>query len=255
MYNYKVSNRNISLNEVELITSSEIVLAINKFNEAIQEISKDTKKFDINIFETLGMRNLSGFVGEVFVSTLQDVVSDRFIKNPHQDGYPDLLLNNSVDKNRYLESSMTNVDGKWYPKSKELFSPYKFGGVEIKSTVGSIPPASSSQHKLGIGEQRVELLNGFDWKAHHRETNNLIGLLWDFIDEVPVIIACFYRNDLVEENWGRIVQPKSGGGRTTSVSIMNAKGVKKMCQGWIAVIDDTKYIEKLSNKKWIGESI
>ena len=101
----------------------------------------------------------------------------------------------------------------------------------------------------------VALVNSFDWKAHHRETNNLIGILWDFIDEVPTIVAAFYRNDLVVDDWGNIVQPKEGGGRTTSVSIMNSGGITKMCAGWIAVIDDEKYISALARNKWIGYKV
>ena len=51
---------------------------------------------------------------------------------------------------------------------------------------------------------------------------------------------------------GRLIEPKEEGGRTTSVSIMRSVGVKKMCRNWIAVIDDDAYIDKLSNKRWIG---
>ena len=64
----------------------------------------------------------------------------------------------------------------------------------MKATCGSTPPASRVPKPL-IGEQRIALVNSFDWKAHHRETNNLLGIFWDFLDEVPTIVACFYRND------------------------------------------------------------
>lgn len=106
-----------------------------------------------------------------------------------------------------------------------------------------------------IGEQRISLINSFDWKAHHRETNNLVGILWDFIEEVPTIVAAFYRNDLTVDDWGRIVKPKEGGGRTTSVSIMGSTGIKKMCAGWIAVIDNDAYLSALSSRKWIGYNV
>ena len=96
------------------------------------------------------------------------------------------------------------------------------------------------------------MLTSFDWKAHHRETNNLLSIFWDFIDEIPTVIACFFRNDLTIDDWGKIVQPKKDGGRTTSVSIMSSKGVRKMCDGWLAVIDSDIYIDTLSSKKWIG---
>jgi hypothetical protein len=87
----------------------------------------------------------------------------------------------------------------------------------------------------------LEWVTGYNWKAHHRETNNLIGLIWDFIDSKPTIVAIMYSEQLAEEDWGKTVTPKEGGGRTTSVSIMNKKGVAKMHTGLIAVIDDPKY--------------
>ena len=79
-----------------------------------------------------------------------------------------------------------------------------------------------------------------------------MAILWDFIDENPTIVAAFYHDGLVEDDWGRLIEPKEEGGRTTSVSIMRSVGVKKMCRNWIAVIDDDAYIDKLSNKRWIG---
>jgi hypothetical protein len=85
-------------------------------------------------------------------------------------------------------------------------------------------------------------MRGYDWKAHHRETNNLVGIIWDFIDGIPHIVAVFFGNNLTENDWGKIVQPTEGGGRTTSVSIMSRDGVNKMYQNWIAVENDSRYI-------------
>ena len=36
---------------------------------------------------------------------------------------------------------------------------------------------------------------------------------------------------------------------------MTSAGVKKMCQGWIAVIDSEPYIEALAGRKWIGHRV
>ena len=253
--NYVINSIGTLLNGKEILTSKEIVDAITYANNAIKQLDEQTKQFDINIFEILGMRNLSGFVGEVLVSSIDNVTSHKVVKNLHQDGYPDLLLNDTEDKQKYLATTYVVKDGKKYPNSKELFSPYKYGGLEIKATCGSTPSQSAKFRKPIIGEQRIQSINGFDWKAHHRTTNNLIGVLWDFIDSIPTIVAAFYRNDLIIDDWGAIVQPKEGGGRTTSVSIMTSAGVKKMCEGWITVINDETYIEKLSNKKWVGKKI
>ena len=237
-----------------IISHDDFILAIHLCYCAIRTLDEQTKRFDINIFEVLGMRNLSGLVGEYFAKSVERFSSGRLHSNLHQDGYPDLLLTNTAERLSYYRSLYIEIDGKKYPKDKALFSPFKYGGIEIKATCGSTPPASVTPKPL-IGEQRISKVRSFDWKAHHRETNDLLSIFWDFIDEVPTIAACFYRNDLTIDDWGRIVQPKADGGRTTSVSIMTAAGVKKMCKGWIAVIDSGPYIEALAEKKWIGHKI
>lgn len=255
MYSYIVNDKkNVSINEETILTNEQIVNAINFSNEALQSLDAQTKSFDINIFEALGMRNLSGVVGEYFAKSIQRFSNGGLQGNLHQDGYPDLLLTNTPERKSYFDTLYTISDGKIYPKDKALFSPYKYGGIEVKATCGSTPSASQVPKPL-IGEKRISLLNSFDWKAHHRETNNLLSILWDFINEVPTIVACFYRNDLTTSDWGNIVQPKEGGGRTTSVSIMNSTGVKKMCTGWIAVINSSEYITALSKDKWIGYEV
>ncbi len=68
-----------------------------------------------------------------------------------------------------------------------------------------------------IGDTRIKSVTGYDWKAHHRETNNLMGIFWDFIKGVPMITALFYSPDLNQNDWGNIIQPRENGGRTTSV--------------------------------------
>lgn len=252
VYDYIVRNEDLVFVESELIlTNRQVVDAIHFANQALDALNQQTQAFDINIFETMGMRNLSGIVGEYLGKSLQRISNGDLHSNLHQDGYPDLLLTNTPVRKRYFESLYSVINGKKYPHDKASFSPYKYGGIEIKATCGSTPPASQIPKPL-IGEQRISLINSFDWKAHHRETNNLIGILWDFIDGVPTIVAAFYRNDLVPDDWGNIVQPKDGGGRTTSVSIMNRTGIKKMCAGWITVLDDPKYISALAKAKWIG---
>ncbi len=249
---YILNNDNaVIINGKTIISNTDLLQAISFCNNAIRTLDEQTKQFDINIFEVLGMRNLSGMVGEYFAKSVERFSKGNLHSNLHQDGYPDLLLTNTKKQKCYYQSLYTESHGKKYPKDKSLFSPFKYGGVEVKATCGSTPSAAVTPKPL-IGEQRIKKLNSFDWKAHHRETNNLLSIFWDFIDEVPTVAACFYRNDLTIDDWGKIVQPKKGGGRTTSVSIMTSAGVKKMCEGWVAVIDAEPYIEAFARKKWIG---
>lgn len=252
---YVVNNkRTIVYKGIVVLKTQEVVDAINYANNALLKLNEVTQEFDINIFETLGMRNLSGMVGEYFARSIMRLSNGSLQSNLHQDGYPDLLLTDTQEKKDYFKTLYTIQNGKKYPISKEVFSPYKYGGIEIKATCGSTPPANLVPKPL-VGEQRVALVNSFDWKAHHRSTNHLLSILWDFINGNPTIVACFFQDNLEIEDWGRIVQPHEGGGRTTSVSIMQKSGIKKMCEGWIAVLDDPQYIELLSNKKWIGYKV
>jgi hypothetical protein len=160
--------------------------------------------------------NLSSFVGELFGSYLLKESKGLFIKNPHQDGYPDMLLLDNFGKP--LWESLASRS-----REKTPFSPFRTGGIEVKATVGSVPTpkelAKIGLKKPDIGDQRISLLRSYDWKAHHRDTNNLIGILWDFIEGAPSIVAVFYSNELNTEHWGAIIHPREGGGRTTSVSI------------------------------------
>lgn len=244
----------VTINKTQILTNQEIVQAINFCNNALKSLDEQTKQFDINIFEALGMRNLSGIVGEYFAKSLQRFSNGKLQSNLHQDGYPDLLLTNTTETKDYFDSLYTISNGRMYPRDKSLFSPYRYGGIEIKATCGNTPSAARTPKPL-IGENRIALVNSFDWKSHHRETNNLLAIFWDFIDSVPTIVACFYRDDLTLDDWGKIVQPTKGGGRTTSVSIMNSAGISKMCAGWIAIIDLDIYISKFSKSKWIGYRI
>ncbi len=255
MNNY-ILNQDIEINYegTKVLSNNNVLDAIHFANNALRKLNETTLEFDINIFETLGMRNLSGLVGEYFARSVMRISNGNLQINLHQDGYPDLVLTDTVAKKNYFKSLYTENKGRKYPISKEAFSPYKYGGIEIKATCGSTPSASVVPKPL-IGEQRIELINSFDWKAHHRTTNHLLAILWDFVDGNPTIVACFYQDNLTVEDWGKIVQPREGGGRTTSVSIMNSSGIKKMCSNWVAVIDDPMYIDKLSSKKWIGYKV
>jgi transcriptional regulator with XRE-family HTH domain len=209
--------------------------ALELSNQKMAEISSLVP----SLFKTLGMRNLSSFVGENFIDSISKLSKDLLIKNPHQDGYPDLLV--MTDEGKKLWKNLANN-----LRDKSPFSNFETGGIEVKATCGSVPTPKVLQKKNlakpDVGDQRIELLKSYDWKAHHRSTNNLVGLVWDFINQIPTIVAVFFRSDLTTDDWGEIIKPKDDGGRTTSVSIMPRNSVEKMYQGWIAVLDDKQYI-------------
>ena len=218
---------------------SIIKASIEGFDSAIKRL----RGFEVDIFGLLGMRNLSSFVGELFGSYLLKESNNLFVKNPHQDGYPDMLLLDAFGTPLWQSLEQRR-------REKKPFSPFATGGIEVKATVGSVAtPAALAKINLkkpDIGDQRINLLKSYDWKAHHRDTNHLIGLLWDFIDGSPSVVGVFYSHELTTDHWGEIIQPREGGGRTTSVSIMTRSSVAVMYRGWVVVLDDDRYINFLN---------
>ena len=218
-----------------------LVEAVDLTHEEIDRLAAA----DLDVAAVLGMRNLSSFVGELYAASVLKAGDGLFRANPHQDGYPDLLLMDGAGRRVWagLQDRL---------RDKAPFSPFPAGGIEVKATCGAVPsPAACLKkgfEKPVIGDTRAACLTGYDWKAHHRDTNNLAGLLWDFVGGVPRIAAVFYRSDLGPQDWSKIVQPKKGGGRTTSVSIMTRPGVGKMYAGWLCVLRDGGYAEFLDRK-------
>ena len=225
-----------------VLTKVDIKLFKDALHDTHKIIDLILKDIPVDIFSILGMRNLSAFIGELYVSSFERVSGNQYISNPHQDGYPDLILNDTNGA-KILKKILENSE----MKSKSPFSPFLNGGIEVKATVGAVPtPAACAKKGLvkpELGDTRIKFLKSYDWKAHHRETNNLLGILWDFIDGTPRIISIFFSSNLTKEDWGKIVQPQEGGGRTTSVSIMSRAGVKKMYDNWVCILDDKDYID------------
>lgn len=235
----------------EYIEPETFLRAVQDTHTVINQIITNVP---VNVFEILGMRNLSAFIGELFARSFVRVSNGRYMSNPHQDGYPDLLLLDQfgLDDLQHITTTANMRD-------KAPFSPFANGGIEVKATCGTVPTPKYFQDrgsvKPHIGDQRIGVLSSYDWKAHHRQTNNLIGLLWDFIEGVPYIVAVFFGVDLEEAHWGNIIQPREGGGRTTSVSIMTKEGVAKMFDNLVLIENNQDYISKINhiNRKY-GQS-
>jgi len=199
----------------------------------------------LDIARLLELRNLSAFLGAVYAAAIVKASGDTFVGNPHQDGYPDLLLMDAEGRRQWDRLAPRRQE-------KSPFSPFPGGGIEIKATCGSVPTpskcAARDQRRPGLGDPRIGAMTGYDWKAHHRKTNNLLGIVWDFVAGRPRIVAVFYSSTLEEQDWGAIVMPKVGGGKTTSVSIMTKSGISKMYAGWLCVLRDGGYASFFNKK-------
>ena len=74
----------VKINGELIISNQQVVSAIEFANAAIKTLDEQTKAFDINIFEAMGMRNLSGIVGEYLGKSLQRVSNGFLCSNLHQ---------------------------------------------------------------------------------------------------------------------------------------------------------------------------
>jgi len=241
-----LKNQNLNFKRKDSLTNS---FHSSVFIDAIDEFNRIIKTFDdmeIPIGDLLGLRNYSGFLGEVFNYAVVKKSNGYIRKNQHQDGYPDLLVMDETGQNEW-----SKVQGRLTEKSP--FSPFAGGGIEVKATCGDIQLSKwFSKNKIQrppqIGGSRIDYMKKYTWKSHHRETNNLCALIWDFVDKEPTIVAIMYTDDLTEEDWGKLQKPKEGGGNTTSVSIIKQTGVEKLFQGLIAIIDNAEYEKKMKLK-------
>ena len=228
-------------NETVAMPTRSLLAAVN----ATHALIDDLYSADLEVAAILGLRNLSAFVGELFAAALGKASDGLLAANPHQDGYPDLLLMDAYGRKVWRELR-EQLD------EKMPFSPFAGGGMEVKATCGSVPtPAVCKRRgfkRPHIGDTRIGCMQGYDWKSHHRGTNNLVGLLWDFVAGRPRVAAVFYASNLAENDWGEIVQPRAGGGRTTSVSIMTRSGIRKMYEGWLCVLSTGGYQEFLNGR-------
>ena len=104
----------------------------------------------IPFYELLGTRNLGSFVGAVFAYSLQREMPDRLMVNGHQDGYPDLCALTAEGK-KYV----ARLHAEGMETAKKSWAFYPEGGIEVKTTCGSVPTATKTRKKPQIGDQRA----------------------------------------------------------------------------------------------------
>jgi hypothetical protein len=196
------------------VTADDIRLAAEKTNALLGELPA-------NLFKSIDFKTTSAMIGAMFCHEIATVTGAAV--NPIEKGHPDVIPNHAAT---LPESRLRN-----YPE-----------GLEIKCTVGSVPTGSN----LRAGDSRIDQLTGLTWQAHHREVKRLLGVVWDFADKGqafhhPAITGTFYSAHLVEDDWGAI---SGTTGRNTKVTGMTSSGRKKMGEGWVAIEDQAKYLDK-----------
>jgi hypothetical protein len=198
-----------------VIPDDSFVTAVESVNDALKQASVPIENISLDLYNIIDLRMLSGLIGEMFSSELCSCLP-QLRKNPNIDGYPDLLDLSS-------ESARIAINN----CKSEDFIKFPFGGLEVKNTFGvkkskvAIPARATRLHHI-----QTTLV----WKAHHRETNNLIGLQSDYIDGIPQIIAFYHSNKLEQSDWTVKQQPRPGS-TMTSFCQTQSSGYKKMRDG------------------------
>jgi hypothetical protein len=183
-----------------VVKNEDIVTAINSVNDSLQEASLPLEGISLKLYDIIDLRMLSGLIGEMFVSELCSVLP--FLKkNPNIDGYPDLLDVSSSEARDAIPTL-----------SSDSFIKFPFGGLEVKNTFGVKKSKTDIPHRQSR-LQRIQPV--LVWKAHHRETNNLIALHCDYVNSVPQIIAAFFADNLDPSDWTEKQQPKEGSTMTS----------------------------------------
>ena len=206
------------------IDSAKLVLAIKECNEGLAS-------FPPHIWSSIALKFSGAVIGEFFAASIANTCGA--FRNTVEQGYPDVLPKDA--------ENATEVELRHYPT-----------GLELKGTCGNIPTGKL----VKAGLSRVNSLSSINWKAHHREVENLLAFVWDFYPlkdsiNTPCITAAFYCANLCEEDWGAI----SGlSGRSTKLSNMAKDGRDKMASGLVCILDDgpikTKYQKIFKNIKF-----
>lgn len=211
--NYK-NNNTFSINPGFVVNAIHIDQAIKQTNNLLSDLPS-------TLFKSIDYKTTSAMIGAIFCDTL--AIFTGGIVNPIEKGHPDIIP--------LAGANATEEELRHYPE-----------GLEIKCTVGNIETGAN----LRAGQTRISKLTGITWQAHHQEVEELLGLVWDFVDDghafnYPAITGAFYSDQLKATDWGQI---SGTTGRNTKVTGMTSSGKRKMGTGWVSLIDDATYINR-----------
>jgi len=246
----KATNKKIN------IPSQTIIDAVVNTNDYLMKLKPMFKEMGFDIFNGLGQRNLSGFVGEIFVRSFSKKNSN-FLFNAHPDGRPDLIDLSSKKSEKHYNSNCFNTlaDGTVNP-IRSKFAPYVYGGLEVKSSIGT--PISQYKKRLKenlgvpgfeIGMSRIDYLHSITYWGHHTSCENLIGLYYDYYNEAdfaPQILAVMHSEIDPSTDWRKVSTGKKESKKTSNTSL-TLQGQDKLYNNVITVINDQIYLDKLSS--------
>ena len=247
-YKTKITDEDVVIASRDLI---EVVIGTNKY---LHTLSQQFNELEFDVYSTLGQRNLSGFIGEVFSRVFTKWISG-YLVNPHADGRPDILDVKSPESLNYFNKECLTLseDGDLVP-NRSVLAPFKYGGVEVKTTIGS--PINNYKKRLYddmglngflVGTPRINYLSSITYWGHHTSCENLLGLYYDYCNKFngcPQIMALMHASLDPEIDWNPVSVGKEGSKKTSNTSLSLA-GRKKIFDGVVAVVKNDLYIEKL----------
>lgn len=248
--NYLDYHKTISIRDFSL-SSASLIAAANETNSYITLLAKLFRNIGVDFFNSLGQRNISGFIGEVYKHVLANTYP--ILKpNPHPDGRPDILVLDTPKIIKYYSSCFLEVDGRNIPV-KKLLTPFKYGGLEIKCTIGEMDTKKFIKkygRACSVYDSRVGFINQINWWAHHNSANNLLGLYYDYYQarqKAPQIIAGFYAK-LSDGDWYDISNGNPSNKKTSNTSL-NKQGLAKMKSNCVFCLSSAKYQKQMQKLK------
>lgn len=233
-----------------IVSSSELIEVADEANNYIRNLVNIFSDIGFDIFYSLGQRNISGFIGEIYKNILAKHHSE-LLPNPHPDGRPDIIALDTQDAIDYYKSCFTEINGRRVP-IKDRLTPFKYGGIEVKCSIGSSSKIQTDRylaevgHNFNLYEPRVGYLNGITWWAHHSSSSNLLGLYYDYYapaNGTPQILAALY-SELNNKDWNAVSHGNPNNKKTSNTSL-NKNGLAKMKSSCMFSVADEIYVKQL----------
>lgn len=209
---------------------------------------------EFEFYETIGQRNLSGFIGEVFVKFFEQTV-DGYTLNPHADGRPDILDLSTDEAAAYYERECFKPGKRRQLPVRKNLAPFKFGGLEVKATIGD-PVAKKAKERLfkernvsgfSVGMPRIDFLKSFTYWGHHTSCENLIGLYYDYVPELessPQVMLAMHAELDAKLGWGKVSLGRSTSKKTSNTSVTKTAR-QSLYRNVVAVTAESRYLERL----------
>ncbi len=247
--------------ESRAIEPSAVIRAIERTNDYLVALPDYLADADMDLFGAMGQRNISGFIGEVFARAFAAAVPG-YVVNPHGDGRPDLLDVVSTTSRDYLHQECSHQVRNRSIPAKEKLAPFKYGGIEIKTTVGTPSrtydrealKSQSGVTEFDVGIPRIDYLSSLKYWGHHKDCESLLGLYYDYLPArryLPQVVLAMYAEIDPSSDWADVSTGRPGSKKTSNTSLKSS-GTQKLYSNPIAVINDAQYLAGL---KKIGVNV